>query len=93
MIVEAILTALFAVISLIVSLFNFPQLPVDFIDVYHEIFGIISQGLGFVFWVFDGNLLKTTISLIIGLIAVEKTIDMVLWVWKMIHGSPVADSE
>lgn len=87
MIVELILTALFAVVGLIIGLFNFPALPQALASVYDSIMQMVYSGLDFVFWLFEGTLLKSVLTLIIALFVLEKGIDGFLWVWHKLHGN------
>lgn len=87
MIVEALLNVLFSVVGLIVSLFNFPDMPTQLVSAWDEIVVYLHKGFGFLYFIFEPSVLKATIGFIIGLFVVEKGIDLVLWVWNTIHGT------
>lgn len=86
MIVEAILTALFAVVGVLISLFNLPDMPQQFIDVYNQFLPYINNALDFVFFLFNKSLLLAGVSFLIGLFVILRTIDLFTWVWGVVHG-------
>lgn len=87
MIVEALLNVLFGVISLVVSLFNFPDLPDSIANVYQTFLQYLQGGLKFLFFFFNPSTLKTCTAFIISIYAISKAVDLFLWVWQMLHGN------
>lgn len=86
MIVEALLTVLFSVVTLIVSLFNFPAMPTSLVTAWESIKAMLAEGMGFIWFVFDPDVLLIVLNLILTLIVLEKAIDLVLWIWRTVHG-------
>lgn len=86
MIVEALLTALFAIIGLIVSLFNFPAMPEALQSVWNTVVTYLSDAYGMLYFIFDFDVVKITLGFLIALFAIEKGIDIFLWVWEALHG-------
>lgn len=86
MIVEALLTVLFSVVTLIVSLFKFPAMPTSLVTAWASIKAMLAEGMGFIWFVFDPDVLLIVLNLILTLIVVEKTIDLILWIWRTVHG-------
>ena len=86
MIVEALLTVLFSVVTLIVSLFKFPTMPTSLVTAWASIKAMLAEGMGFIWFVFDPDVLLIVLNLILTLIVLEKTIDLILWIWRTVHG-------
>lgn len=88
MITEALLTVLFGIVSLILSLFSFlPDMPASLTAVWDTIVGYLSSALNLVFFFFDHSILSTGLTLLLTLFAGEKIVDVVLWVWRLVHGN------
>lgn len=86
MIVEALFNVLFSVITIVVSLFNFPDLPESLASVYDTFISYLQGGLNLLFFFVRPSTLKTCTAFIISIYAVSKIIDFFLWVWRSIHG-------
>lgn len=91
MIIEAILTALFAVINFLVSLFNFPPMPEQLVTPLESFTGYLQAGCGMLGFFFSPGVLKATLVFIVSLFAIEKLIDLFLWVWRTLHGTNVSE--
>lgn len=86
MITEGILTCLFAVVGVVISLFNLPDMPAALVSVYNSLWTYIQAGLDFVFFLFNKSLLLTCISFLITLFVVLRAVELFKWVWGVIHG-------
>lgn len=88
MITEALLTVLFGIVSLILSLFSFlPDMPASLTSVWSTIVGYLQSAFGLVFFFFDNSILSAGLTLLLTLFGGEKVVDVVLWVWKLVHGN------
>lgn len=88
MIVEALLTVLFGIVSMILTLFSFlPDMPASLTAVWDTIIGYLSSALNLVFFFFDHSILTAGLTLLLTLFVGEKVVDVVLWVWKLVHGN------
>lgn len=88
MITEALLTMLFAIVSLILSLFSFlPDMPASLTSVWDTVVVYLSEAFKLVFFFFDHSILSAGLMLLLALFVGEKVVDVVLWVWKLVHGN------
>lgn len=87
MIVEALLSVLFSVVTLIVSLFNFPAMPTSLVTAWNSLKAMLAEGMGFIWFVFDSDVLLIVLNLLLTLIVLEKAIDLTLWIWRTVHGN------
>ena len=61
-------------------------MPTSLVNGWNTIMGMLENGMGFVWFIFDPDVLLIVINLLLALIAIEKGIDVVLWVWRTVHG-------
>lgn len=88
MITEALLTVLFGIVSMILSLFSFlPDMPATLTAIWDTIVEYLGSALELVFFFFDHSLLAAGLTLLLTLFIGEKVVDVVLWVWKLVHGN------
>lgn len=89
MIVEALLSVLFGVVRLFLSLFTFlPDMPESLADTFDYFLGVLLS-VASVITQFEG--ISIVLGILVGLFAGERLIDIFLWVWRMIHGEASAD--
>lgn len=89
MIIEALLSVLFGVVRLFLSLFNFlPDMPASLADAFDYFLGVLLS-VASVITQFKG--VSIFLGILVGLFVGERLIDIFLWVWRMIHGEASAD--